>query len=334
MEASEPYRIFITGSGLCAPAQEYLLAQTCIALTGDPRDTPEDIATQLRAFQPNALIVRQGKISAAVMDAAGGGLGAICKHGVGTDNIDINAASARNIPVMVTPNANFEAVAQHSLGMILALARRIPSQERRLRGGVFDKAGYDGLELGGRTLGLIGFGRVGRRLAALVAPLGMQVVIYHPSQRAESLPGKARKVDSVEAVFELADILSLHCPLREENRGLINRRSIELMKPGACLINTARGGLIVEAELVQALESGRLGGAALDVFEVEPPAADNPLFALDSVIATPHIAGSSDQSLLNMGRDAVDNVLAVLRGEAVDARSLLNAAAAPSVRAA
>jgi len=331
MEANRPYRIFITGFGLVAPAQEYLLAQHCSAETGHPSDTPEDIVAKLKVFRPDGLIVRQGKINAAVMDAATG-LEAICKHGVGTDNIDIAAASARGIPVMYTPNANFEAVAQHCLAMILALARRIPSQDRRIRDGVFDKGGYDGLELGDKTLGLIGFGRVGRRLVELVAPLGLHVVIYHPSNRAESLPGKARKVESVEAVFGLADILSLHCPLREDNRGLINRRNIERMKPGACLINTARGGLVVEADLAQALESRRLGGAALDVFEVEPPSASNPLFGLDSVIATPHIAGSSDRSLLNMGRDAVDNVLAVLRGDTIDARSLLNAAALHTVR--
>ena len=331
MKAGRPHHIFVTGSGLAAPAQEYLLAQHCIAETGHPRDTPDDLARKLKAFQPDGLIVRQGGITADVMDAAGS-LEAICKHGVGLDNIDIDAASARGIPVMYTPNANFEAVAQHSLAMILALARGIASQDRRIREGVFDKAAYSGFELGGKTLGLIGFGRVGRRLTELVAPLDMRVIIFHPSNRSESLPGKTSKVDSVEEVFRSSDILSLHCPLCPDTHGLVNRASIELMKPGACLINTARGELVVEADLVEALESRRLGGAALDVFAVEPPIRDDPLFSLDNVIATPHVAGSSDQSLLNMGRDAVDNLLAVFRGETVDAHSLVNAAAAPSVR--
>jgi len=323
MQPTKPYRIFITGSGLTASAQEYLLGQNCVAENGHPRDTSADIAARLEIFNPDGLIVRQGKITAAVIGASSG-LRAICKHGVGTDNIDIDAASARGIPVMYTPDANFESVAQHCLAMILALARRIPGQDRRIRGGVFDKSGYDGLELGGKTLGLIGFGRVGRRLLELVAPLGMQLLIYHPSNNDERLPGYASKVASVESVFQGADILSLHCPLSVDNLGLINKQSIGLMKPGAYLINTARGGLVVESDLVDALKSHRLGGAALDVFEMEPPARDNPLFTMDNVIMTTHIAGSSDQSLRNMGRDAVDNVLAILRGENVEAHSWVN----------
>ncbi len=330
MQPPKPYRIFVTGSGLTTSVQEYLLRQFCVAENGHPSDTPEDIAAKLKSFKPDGLIVRQGKITAAVMEAAGG-LKAICKHGVGTDNIDLDAASALGIPVMYTPDANFESVAQHCLAMILALARRITSQDRRIRGGVFDKSGYDGQELGGKTLGLIGFGRVGRRLLELVMPLGMELLIYHPSNRAESLPKNACKVASVEAVFRGADILSLHCPLDKDNLGLVNKRSINIMKQGAFLINTARGELVVEADLIQALNDHHLGGAALDVFEMEPPAENNPLFTMENVIVTAHVAGSSDQSLQNMGLNAVDNVLAILRGDPVDARSLLNATAVHSV---
>jgi D-3-phosphoglycerate dehydrogenase len=331
MQSGKRYRIFVTGSGLAVSAQEYLLKQNCIYENGHPSDTPEDIATRLETFKPDGLIVRQGRISQAAMDAASE-LRVICKHGVGTDNIDIDAASARGIPVMYTPDANFESVAQHCLAMIFALARSIPSQDRCIRAGNFDKSRYNGIDLRGKTLGLVGFGRVGRRLLELFAPLDMQLLIYHPSNRDENLPRNARKVESVEAVLRGSDIVSLHCPLNEDNRGLINSRTIGLMKQGAFLINTARGELVIETDLVDALRSQKLGGAALDVFEKEPPAKTNPLFAMDNVIATSHIAGSSDQSLHNMGRKAVDNVLAILRGESIDARSLLNFTACPSVR--
>jgi len=233
---------------------------------------------------------------------------------------------------MYTPDANFESVAQHCLAMIFALARRIPGQDRRIRTGNFGKSGYDGIDLRGKTLGLVGFGRIGRRLLELVGPLDMHLLIYHPSNRDENLPRNTDKVKSVEAVLRGSDIVSLHCPLNEDNRGLINSRTIGLMKQGAFLINTARGGLVVETDLVDALRDQRLGGAALDVFEKEPPVKSNPLFTMDNVIATSHIAGSSDQSLHNMGRNSVDNVLAILRGESVDAKVLLNLTACPSVR--
>jgi len=320
---TEHFRILVTGSGLVDEAQEYALSKRCVLETGHSSDTAEDLARRLKEFRPDGLIVRQGKITAAVMDAASS-LKVICKHGVGTENIDIDAAASRGIPVMYTPDANFESVAQHSLAMILTLGRRITSQDRRIRRGLFDKRGYDGIELGDSTLGLIGFGRVARRLVELVQPLGIRVIAYHPSNRGDGSSSRVRSVESSDAVFSESDFVSLHCPLTPTTTGLVDRRSLALMNPHSFLINTARGGLVVEADLVDALKNDRLGGAALDVFEVEPPVEDNPLFLLDNVVLTPHVAGSSDKSLLNMGRSAVDNVVAFLRGEAVDPGSVVD----------
>lgn len=318
-----PYRIFITGSGIAEEAQQLLREANCIFETGNPKDTPEDIAGKLRSFNPDGIIVRQGKINAAVQDAAPN-LKAICKHGVGTDNIDVAAATRRGIPVMFTPLANYESVAEHTLALILSLIRRIPLEDKRVRGGIFDKKNYDGLELLGKTLGIIGFGHIGRRLAELAAPFKMKVVAYHPSCTGETLPPYISKVKNVAAIFAQADIISLHCPLTPETKNMINIQSIAQMKKGIYIINTARGGIVNESDLFRALQDGRIGGAALDVFETEPPAADHALFQLDNVIFTTHVAGASDNSLKNMGVDSVNNVLAMLNGEPLDMKSLVN----------
>ena len=317
------YRIFITGSGIAEEAQQRLLQENCVFEQGDPNDSPEDLARKLQAFNPDALIVRQGKITAAVQEAASN-LKVICKHGVGTDNIDIEAATRRGIPVLYTPRANFEAAAEHTLALMLSLLRRIPLQNCHIRDGVFDKKQYDGLELFGKTLGIVGFGHIGRRVAELVAPFKMRILVYHPSCTAETLPPYITKVKSVQELLPQVHVLSLHCPLTPETRGLVNRHSIAQMQPGVCIINTARGGLVHEGDLIQALHDGRVGGAALDVFESEPPAADNPLFKMDRVIVTAHVAGMSDNSFKNMGLAAVENVLAVLKGKPVDRESIKN----------
>jgi D-3-phosphoglycerate dehydrogenase len=319
------FRIFLTGSGVAPAARAYLTERDCTLMTGDPKDGPEDLIRKLAEFKPHALIVRQGQITDAVQGAAPD-LAVICKHGVGTDNIDVDAATRRGIPVFYTPRANFESAAEHTLGLLLALVRRIPEHDRRIRGGVFDKKAYDGLELLGKTLGLVGFGQIGRRVAQLVAPFRMSVLAYHPSRTAEALPDYIRKVGSVEDIFRDADIVSLHCPLTDTTRTLINTDSISRMRNGVHLINTARGELIDEAALVSALKAGRIRGAALDVFATEPPPADHPLFGLDNVIVTTHVAGVSDNSSINMGMDSARNVLAVLNGEDLDRMALKNPA--------
>lgn len=317
------YRVFLTGSGIAAEAVAYLQNEDCIVEVGDPRDSSEDLIRKFKAFNPDGIIVRQGKITAEVQDAAPN-LRIISKHGVGTDNIDKEAATQRGIPVTYTPNANFEAVAQHTLALILSLVRRIPSEDKRIRSGIFDKKGYDGEELTGKTLGLIGFGNIARQLAKLVGPLGMEVVVYHPSNTTEELLPHISKADSPAAVFSDADILSIHSPLTSETRNLVNNETIAAMKPGGYIINTARGGIVNEADLHDALQSGHLSGAALDAFEKEPPETDNPLFKLESIIFTTHIGGMSNKSFRNMGFQSSDNLLTVLKGAALNPDVVVN----------
>jgi D-3-phosphoglycerate dehydrogenase len=317
------YRVYITGSGIAEEAQQLLREEDCAFAVGDPKDTPADIARELAMFHADGVIVRQGRITAEVLDAAAK-VKVICKHGVGTDNIDLAAATRRGIPVMFTPLANYESVAEHTLTLILSLVRRIPLEDKRIRAGIFSKKNYDGLELLGKTLGIIGFGHVGRRLAELVAPFRMTVIAYDPFFTTAALPHPVTKAGNAADIFSQADIISLHCPLTPDTRNLINAQTIAQMKLGVYIINTARGGIVNEADLLRALQDQQVGGAALDVFEVEPPAGDHPLFQLNNVIFTSHVAGASDNSLKNMGVESVSNVLAVLKGHVPDRESLAN----------
>jgi D-3-phosphoglycerate dehydrogenase len=254
----------------------------------------------------------------------------ICKHGVGVDNIDVAAATRRSIPVMFTPGASTNVVAEHTLALLLALLRRIPQEDKQLRSGVFDKTRYCGTELRGKTVGLIGYGRIARRVAELVAPFQVETLVYHPSATDEVLPQGVSKAKDVEEVLRRSDIVSLHCPLTASTIAMINEQSIERMKQGALLINTARGQIIDEDALVKALRSGRLGGAALDVFATEPLPANHPLLALEQVILTSHVGGSSVASLTHMGMKAAFNVLAVLSGHPVDLSNVLNPEVMPN----
>ncbi|MEL6820133.1 MAG: hydroxyacid dehydrogenase [Calditrichota bacterium] len=317
------YRVFLTGSGIAAEAVSYLESEGCIVEVGDPRDSSEDLIRKFTAFNPDGIIVRQGKITAEVQDAAPN-LKIISKHGVGTDNIDKEAATQRGIPVTYTPSANFEAVAQHTLALILSLVRRLYPENIRIRQGIFDKKTYDGEELTGKTLGLIGYGNIARHLAKLVAPLGMNVVTYDPFITSEELPAHISKVDSPEAVFSRSDILSVHSPLTPETQNLVNKTTIAAMKSGGYIINTARGGIVNEADLYEALQSGHLAGAALDAFEKEPPEMDNPLFKLDNIIFTTHIGGMSNKSFRNMGFQSSENLLTVLKGEQLHSSVVVN----------
>lgn len=320
---SMAFRVFLTGSGIAEGACTLLEEHGCVLQAGDPADSASQLCHKLSEFRPDALIVRQGQITAEVLDAAPT-LRVITKHGVGTDNIDIAAATARKIPVLFTPGTNANAAAEHTLALILSLTRQIPVQDRAIRDGSFDKSNYGAVELKGRTVGLIGFGRIARRLMELLGPFGCRVLIYHPSKTEETLPAFASKVRDLEEVLRGADVLSLHCPLNDTTRHLLDHRALSLMPEGSLLVNTARGGLVDEAAITTALRVGPLAGAALDVFEAEPLPADSPLRREPRVVLTAHVAGMSDQSVVNMGMMAAENVLAVLEERPVDPAALLN----------
>lgn len=304
---SQKQSIIITGSDLAQEAVDLL--QDYQLLYAGRQPSEEEMVALCQQHNPPAIIVRYGKISARIMDAAPA-LRVIAKHGSGIDVIDQAAAAQRDIRVLAAPGANAAAVAEHAWALILACAKSIIRLDSRLREGHWDKAHHKSIELEGRTLGLIGLGAIGSRVAKAGTAFGMQVVAYDPW--AKQLPEGCESVDFT-TLLNHADVVSLHCPLTEQNRGMINRTALAQFKPGAMLINTARGGLIEEAALADALQDGTLRCAALDSFTQEPLTAPHRWQPLDNVILSPHIGGVSDTSYIKMGCAAARNVLSVLQ---------------------
>lgn len=278
-------------------------------------DTGKPLSSaQVAALLPgvDGYIAGLDAIDAAALSAADS-LRVIARYGVGTDNVDLAAARARGIVVTNTPGANAVAVAELAVALLLLLARPVLGAAAATRAGGWPRT--SGLSLAGKTVGLVGFGAIGRVVARLLSGFDCRLLTSDPwcdLARAASLGVAA--VD-LEELLAASDFVSLHAPVTTETQGLVNADFLARMKPGAALVNTARGELVDEAALYDALVAGHLRGAALDAFSVEPPGADNPLLSLPSVIATPHMGAHTDGATTTMGRMALADCLAVLRGE-------------------
>jgi D-3-phosphoglycerate dehydrogenase len=244
----------------------------------------------------HALLVRsETKVTPDIL-AQAPALKVIGRAGIGVDNINVEEATRRGIAVFNAPGGNTVSAAEHTVGLLLALVRRIPFADASMRRGEWDRPRFQGTELRGKTLGVVGLGRIGAHVATLARAFGMQVIAYDPyvtEARAHEL-----HVDlaSLDELLPRVDVVTLHLPLTKETKALIDRRRIELMKPSAVLLNCARGGLVDEAALLAALEAGRLAGAALDVFSGEPLPADSPLRKAERLILTPHLAASTAEA--------------------------------------
>lgn len=264
----------------------------------------------------DAIIIRaNGAVTARLMDAAPK-LKVIGRHGVGVEAIDLDAAKARGIVVCNTPDANLESVAEQAVGFMLAVSKQIVRADKATRQGRWNvRYEYIGQELYGRTLGLIGMGRIGSRVAEICHLAFQMPVLYYD---VIAYPALEEKLDAkklpLEEVLGQADYVTLHVPLLPSTKGLIGKDQLAMMKQGAILINTARGAVVDEAALVEAIESGHLGGAGLDVFATEPTPADNPLFNLENVVLSPHMAAHTDDALKAMSMVAQD-VIRVLEGQ-------------------
>lgn len=274
----------------------------------------------------DALVVRSAtRVTRRVIEAADR-LRVIGRAGVGVDNIDCEAATARGVVVMNTPDGNTLSAAELALAHLFALARNLPRADRAARSG-WRKKGLMGSELTGKTLGVVGLGRIGRAVAERALGLKLEVVAHDPflaSASESPLPGV--QLVGLDELLTRADFVTLHVPLNEGTRHLLSRERIARMKRGARVINAARGGLIDEAALVEALEAGHLRGAALDVLAEEPPRADNPLLARDDVILSPHLGASSDEAQRNVALDIAEQIVAFLRDGV--AKNAVNAPAA------
>lgn len=270
---------------------------------------PEETGLESVLRDAEALIVRsRTKVTREVLSGAHR-LKCIVRAGSGVDNIDIEAARERGVRVMNVPGANSIAVAEHALALMLAISRKLAHAHASMVGGAWKKKELLGRELYGKTLGIIGFGRIGREVAKRARVFGMEVLAHDPFVH----EAEGTQLVSLQELLKQSDYVSVHAAMTGQTRNLINAERLALMKPEAVLINCSRGALVEEPALFQALREGRIGGAALDVFEEEGDAiAQNPLISLDNVMLTPHIAGSTKEAQERIGLIAAQQVIAAL----------------------
>jgi D-3-phosphoglycerate dehydrogenase len=221
------------------------------------------------------------------------------RAGIGVDNVDLAAATERGVIVMNTPEGNAVTTAEHAISLLTSLARRIPQATASMRAGRWEKTKFSGMELFDRVLGVVGLGNIGSIVADRARGLRMRVIAFDPVVSEERAQRLGVELVSLDELFARADAISLHVPLTKDTRGLIGRSAFAKMKPGALVVNAARGGIVDEVALLEALESGRCGGAALDVFEQEPPPTDHPLLRRDDVVLTPHLGAATEQAQLS-----------------------------------
>jgi D-3-phosphoglycerate dehydrogenase len=306
----------IAEEGLAALRQH---AQVIMA-GGDPQRVERYLS------QADALLVRsETRVSRALLDRAPR-LKVIGRAGAGVDTIDVAAATERGIVVVNAPGGNAVAAAEHTLALLFAVARKVAAADASLKRGEWSRGAYTGVELAGKTLGLIGMGRVGSEVARRALGLDLRVLVYDPYVPDEHTRRSGMEPTELDALLRGSDFVSLHVPLTENTRGIISTARLALMRPSAFLINCARGGLIEGAALVDALDSNRLAGAGVDVFDQEPVAPNDPLPRHPRVVATPHLGASTVEAQVNVAAQVADEVLAVLAGRpaqfAVNAPSL------------
>ena len=304
----------IINSDVFAPAALALLEARGAEVRMLPtRASEAEMIAAVSEAPTHAILVRTTKITPAVYDAAPD-LRVVSKHGVGYDNIDVAAASARGIAVLRTHGANARSVAELALGMMLSLLRYMVPFDTALRQGTWPQSAFMGRELSGSKLGIVGCGAVGSSLVALCRPFDLDIRIYDPYLAPDAIPEGICRFPVFDELLAWADIVTLHCPLTEETDRMIDAAALARMRKGTFLVNAGRGPLVDDVALVAALESGHLAGAALDTFVVEPPDPDHPLWKQKNVIFTPHIGGSTLQSLERVAVQAVENIFYVLDG--------------------
>lgn len=296
----------VTGADLAPQALSLLEGHEVIFAGKTPKE--EDIVALCARHNPHAIIVRYSKVGAAAMDAAPA-LRVISKHGSGTDTIDKTAARARGVEVVAAAGANAAAVAEQALALLLACAKSVVPLDARMHAGHWDKATHKSVELHGRTIGVVGLGAIGQRFARMADALGMRVIGFDPF--ASKLPAFIQPVD-LETIWRDSDAVSLHCPLTDDNRNLLDAKTLSKCKPGVIVVNTARGGLIDEEALLAAVRSGHVMAAGLDSFAIEPMIEGHPFQGEKGFVLSPHIGGVTSDAYVNMGMAAARNALEVL----------------------
>ena len=305
-------RILVT-DGLEPDAVAALRAQHHVDLVeADPKQLLEIILNY------EALIVRsRTKVTADVL-AKGAKLKVVARSGVGVDNIDVRAATARRVPVVNAPTGSTISVAELAIGHMLSLARQLPEADRSMKEGKWEKKRFEGRELHGKILGLVGSGRIGAEVARRAHAFGMDVIAFDPYLSPQAAKDRdIRLVDGLPALLMQADFVSVHAALTPETKGMLGAKELALMKRTAYVVNCARGEILQEGALAEALKAGTIAGAALDVFEKEPPTG-SPILSAPNVVLTPHLGASTHEAQARAGGIIADQVLKVLRGEKPD----------------
>lgn len=279
----------------------------------DPEGDHTLTEAELRAALPgaDAMLAGSERLSAEILDLAPR-LRAIARTGVGYDAVDVPAATARGIPVIITPGTNQESVAEQAFSLLLALTRNVVGNDAVIKAGGWSRVLP--MPLRGKTLGLVGLGRIGRAVATRALAFGMRVIACDPILEPEFDTRHGLTRVDLDALLAASDVVSLHLPLTPETRGIVNRSTLSRMRPGAILLNTSRGGLVVEADLYDALASGHLAGAGLDVLNSEPPEPGNPLLTLANVVISPHIGGIDTKGMGDMADMAAGCIAALKQG--------------------
>jgi D-3-phosphoglycerate dehydrogenase len=273
--------------------------------------SPEELIQKIGEY--DALVIRSGtKVTADVIKAADR-LKVIGRAGVGIDNVDVEAATKKGIIVLNTPGGNTISAAEHTIAMMLALARNIPQANAALHKGEWNRKKYTGVEFFNKTLGIVGLGRVGAEVASRMKSFGMQIIAFDPFVSEERAQQMGLTLAPLETVLREGDFITVHTPLTNETRNLIDEDEFNIMKPGCRIVNCARGGIINEAALAKAIAEGKIAGAAVDVFTKEPPTG-NPLLEQEKVITTPHLGASTAEAQVNVALAVADQILTIAKG--------------------
>ncbi len=296
-----------------APSVLELLGDSVEIRHVDGTDRPALLAAVADA---DALLVRSAtKVDAEVL-AAANHLKVVARAGVGLDNVEVPAATARGVMVVNAPTSNIVSAAEHALALLLAVARRIPAADASLRGGEWKRSSFNGVELNGKTAGIVGLGKIGQLLAQRLAAFGMELIAYDPYVAPARAAQLGIELVTLDELLARADTISIHLPKTPETKGLIGADQLAKVKPGVIIVNDARGGLIDEQALADAVREGRVGGAGIDVFATEPTTS-SPLFELPNVVVTPHLGASTTEAQDRAGTDVARSVLLALAGDFV-----------------
>jgi D-3-phosphoglycerate dehydrogenase / 2-oxoglutarate reductase len=314
MPAAARPAVLVTAAKLAPEAVALLDAAgyAVVCTSGYPAEA--ELLAAIAEHRPVALLHRQGLIDGTVMDAAAPGLRVVARHGAGVDGIDLAAAEARGLTVTRAAGANSRSVAEHAMALMLSLLKDLPSVAAGMRDGLWEKTSRMTRDVEGTALGIAGYGAIGSKVARMADAFGMRVGAYDPLLPPGPLPGPGERVAELRALLSRSEVLSLHCPLDAATRGMVGAAELALLPRGAILVHTARGGVVDEAALLAALDSGHLAWAGVDVFATEPLDAASPLRTHPRVLPTPHLAANTPRGAVGMSTGAAESIVAVLAG--------------------